>query len=71
MAVDTRNKRHSVANHGLPFMALGPLPDGTIGMTDRAHLAWLYSGITVSQATGVVVDADVAIRLLADADVEL
>ena len=44
MAIDTAQKRASAMLVGLPFR--GPLlvPDATIDDSDRAHVAYLYSG---------------------------
>ena len=45
MAIDSRQKRTSVANYLNRIM---PLADGTIGQADREHAAGLYMGITPS-----------------------
>jgi len=44
MAIDTQNKRRSV--HGYTLNVVAPVPDATIGTADRAHMAWLYAGLT-------------------------
>lgn len=41
MAVDTETKRRSTICLIPPL----PVPDGTIGAADRAHVCWLYSAI--------------------------
>lgn len=52
MAIDTETKRRSV--HGYTNSPVYPVPDSTIGASDRAHVAWIYSGLTYTvQATGV------------------
>jgi len=38
MAVDTENKRRSVLN-------VLPAPDGTVGVSDRQQILWVYVGI--------------------------
>lgn len=50
MAVDTRDKRASSVAHGLPVARLLPLADGTVGVSDRLHLVWLYAGIAAGAA---------------------
>lgn len=45
MAVDTRQKRHSLIGYGLAFRLTLPTSDGTLDVGDRQHLAGLYSGI--------------------------
>jgi len=45
VAIDTRNKRASVAAAGVLFLVAWPAPDGTIGSGDRRHVAALYSGL--------------------------
>ena len=42
------------------FIGTYPSPDGTIGAVDKPHIAWMYSGITLS--TGVVAVAQTAIE---------
>lgn len=44
MAADTQNKRRSL--HGYGLSPLYPVADGTISAPDRAHIAWLYAGLT-------------------------
>ena len=48
MAIDTRNRRFSIARLGRPVGAL-PHPDGTIDTQDRAQHIGLYHGITLSE----------------------
>ena len=45
MAIDTRARRMSVTGRKPFHKAI--LPDGTIDASDRAHIAWLYSGISL------------------------
>jgi hypothetical protein len=47
MALDTRNKRSSAVNISLPWRALLPEPDGTIGQDNRFALAFFYAGFVV------------------------
>ncbi len=44
MAVDTENKRRSASDF-YPFV-IAPVPDGTVGTSDREQAAGIYSGIT-------------------------
>lgn len=49
MAVDTRDKRASAIFLNLDPLRLYPNPDGSIAnANDRAHMAWLYSGLAVT-----------------------
>lgn len=50
MAIDTETRRRS-AQYGDPSGQTRPVPDGTVGTSDRAHCAWLYSGLTYSSPT--------------------
>ncbi len=43
MAIDSQNKRRSVQAY---WLGAGPVPDGTIGDSDRAHSNGFYAGIT-------------------------
>lgn len=47
MAIDTRNKRQSACSGAL-FNIHYPVPDGSIGKSDRAHIAGFYSGIEIA-----------------------
>ncbi len=47
MAIDTENKRRSVAH-------ILPIPDSDINQADRQQVAWIYSGILVIQLLGEV-----------------
>jgi hypothetical protein len=48
MAIDTENKRRSVAH-------ILPVPDGNIiNQADRQQVAWIYSGILAIQLLGEV-----------------
>ena len=47
MAIDTRDKRASVAGHTLPFLVTAPTPDGTIGDRDRQHVGSTYRGLAL------------------------
>jgi len=53
MAVDTRAKRQSAQGFGILALAVGLVPDGTIGAADRIHATGWYAGITVSAAAAV------------------
>lgn len=44
MAIDTAAKRSSAALVGLPFRFIQPTLDGTVTDSDRAAVAYLYSG---------------------------
>ena len=48
MAIDTQAKRYAM----MAFRRGGilPVPSGTIAAADRAHLLWLYGGITLTGA---------------------
>lgn len=50
MAVDTREKRFSVMNMGLPIPFNLFEADGSVDSDDRAHLLDLYSGIAAIAA---------------------
>ncbi len=52
MAINTETRRRSAAATGVPFLRRYPVPDGTVGSTDRAHVGSIYSGIAI---TAVVV----------------
>jgi len=65
MAVDTKNKRMSVIGLALPVPSMLPDSDGTIGVSDRLHLLWLYSGIAATTPAKFIVSATVKIRALA------
>jgi hypothetical protein len=43
--MNTRSKRASACGMLLPFLLHPPLPDGTIDLGDKQHIAWSYSGI--------------------------
>jgi len=43
--LDTRSKRASSVQVLAPATLSLVLPDGTIGLGDRQHIAWSYSGI--------------------------
>lgn len=47
MAIDTENKRRSIAR-------ILPLPDSDINQADRQQAAWIYSGILAIQLLGEV-----------------
>jgi len=61
--LDTREKRASAINVGLPWRGLLPLPDGTIGQADRQQLATLYAGILATTAVDATFTWPVAITL--------
>jgi len=52
MAIDTHDKRRSVS--GYTSNPIYPVADGTIGLQDRPHIAWLYRGITIASVSPVV-----------------
>lgn len=47
MAVDTANKRYSMAGLGGVDVVLYPIPDGTVSEADRAHWLGLYNGFSI------------------------
>jgi len=47
MAIDTENKRRSIAH-------ILPIPDSDINQADRQQVTWIYSGILVIQLLGEV-----------------
>ncbi len=49
MAVDSRDKRFSMMGLAQPVPSVLPNPDGTVGTQDRAFLAFLYAGLTLSE----------------------
>lgn len=57
MAVDTRNKRSSAINVGLPWRGQWPTPDGAIGAQDRSEILGLYDGISFVATTSGTLDA--------------
>lgn len=54
MAVDSRDKRASVLSYVGRLVVVPPLPDGTVGDADRAHLAGLYAGLTYNAVATIV-----------------
>ena len=50
MAIDTKEKRLSMLNLGLPWFRALPEPAASIAAGDRQHLLGLYSGIAASTA---------------------
>jgi hypothetical protein len=48
MAIDTANKRSSAMNIGCPWRARLPFPDSTINAADRAHIDYLYAGLSAA-----------------------
>ena len=48
MAVDSKEKRLSIINLGLPWWTTLPEADGAIDADDRLHLLNLYSGISAT-----------------------
>ena len=52
MAIDTRAKRFSMLNFGVPWPVALWEADGTIDADDRAHLLNLYAGITLDEGAG-------------------
>jgi hypothetical protein len=53
MAIDTRNKRHSAINVGLPYRGVLPNPDAAITAPDRLTVAFLYNGIAADAPPAV------------------
>lgn len=47
MAIDTENKRRSIAR-------VLPIPDSNIDQADRQQVTWIYSGILAIQLLGEV-----------------
>ncbi len=45
MAIDTKEKRLSMLNFGLPWWTTLPVTDGSFDVGDRLHFLHLYSGI--------------------------
>lgn len=56
--LDTAAKRFSGINVGLPWRGMGAFPSGTIGAAARAAVAFLYSGIALTDAVPVVPPSD-------------
>jgi hypothetical protein len=47
VALDSRNKRASAINVGMPWRMILPIPDGNVANeADRKHTAYQYAGIT-------------------------
>lgn len=44
MAINTEDKRRSIAGYAGPFGVIAPLPTGSLGDADRRHLIGLYRG---------------------------
>ena len=42
--LDSRSKRASSVQMLVPSLVAPPLPDGSIDVQDRSHIAWNYSG---------------------------
>ena len=59
MAVDSRSKRGSVLNMGLPFDAALPPPDSSVAVGDRADLLFLYSGLITEGAASAATLTDI------------
>lgn len=53
MAIDTRNKRASLLGLALALRLVPPAPDAALDIGDRAHLAYLYSGLSVAAAVSL------------------
>ena len=60
MAIDTKEKRLSMLNFGLPWWTTLPEADGAIDADDQLHLLGLYSGIpaAVSEIVVTVVESE-------------
>ena len=54
MAIDTRAKRFSMLNFGLPPTLALFEADGTVDADDRAHMLNLYAGIALDAPVAVV-----------------
>lgn len=55
MPADSRQKRFSLISMGRPWMTTLPVPDGTIGTTDRLQLDYRYAAsLSVAPAAGFV-----------------
>lgn len=52
MAIDTAARRSSAALIGLPFRSIQPTLDGTVTDSDRAAVAYLYSGFDYAADDG-------------------
>ena len=52
MAIDSVNKRRSIAAYSGIAAIIAPVADGTIGAADRVHLAGLYAGTTPGAPVG-------------------
>lgn len=50
MAIDTQDKRRSIAGYAGPFGVIAPLPAGGLDDLDRRHVAGVYRGPLVSLA---------------------
>ena len=50
--MNTRSKRASAAQMLMPWNRNPVLPDGTLGAGDRAHVCWMYSGLTLPDGSG-------------------
>lgn len=48
--MDTRDKRSSAIQTGLPWRGLFPTPDGSLNQGDRQHTCNLYRGIAAGAA---------------------
>ena len=68
MAIDSADKRRSVAGYLGPWARIAPVPDGSLDENDRKHAAGLYRGQLIAQAVFSLLEpAGVAILfLLAD-----
>lgn len=62
--LDTRSKRASSVGLLLPFLAVPPLPDGTLGAGDRQHIAFSYSGILAGATAALAFVLDVNTRIM-------
>lgn len=50
MAIDTRDKRSSAIQVGLPWRGFFPAPDGALNQADRQHTCLVYRGILAEEA---------------------
>lgn len=55
MAIDSEQKRKSVATVGPPINAPSVVPDGSLTNPDRQQIAWSYSGIQAGGAPSFIV----------------
>ncbi len=62
--MDTADKRASAIGIALAFRLVLPVPDASVGASDRPHVAYCYAGLTA--AAPIPATADVVILVRAD-----